>query len=443
MPHPERRGPPEGIATASLQFKIEPEGVRWLHAALGHQQETHLFNDDFPGPFTHLDYMVVQNQGQLIFVADLGLGAEFQERYGIGVGSEEDLAPLLQRYPEHYFVENNQRLVVARNGEIQGTIARVAEDRIIIQWGGQAGQVNLSEKTPVNSLAVSVDRFNLLVQRYVSSIWRNSSETNQKQMQFILELPGLPEGAIKTYLSTFEIVGRDFLEHPRNIDLDNGIGGYPRMREIIKGLILDTTDPDISRSFGTQPFNNKLVLATGAEGTGKSLYPKSLYWELRGRLGADVEYYRLPIDGMLVKFGEHTSDVIKTILDHAKQNEKNGVPTIIHLDSLQALVPPNHRSGRDVTVGPTGAELAHALNTVNPIILVLQDFGKVIGGQSHHVIVYGESREPRELLPEGVHRMFRRSVSLDNPNIDDLADILRVQIGTTRSFAEGTGHDLV
>lgn len=435
----ERKGPPEGIQTASLQFKIEPESVRWLFATLSNQPEVTLFNGEFFEPFTQLRYLVAQNQGQLVFAAQFGLGEDFRERYGSSIGSPEDLAPLLKRYPEHQFSPDNQRLVLLQSGQVLGMIARVAEDKLVIQRGGQAGQVTLSEQTPVNSLTVSIDKFNLLVQRYVNSIWRGSRESDQKQIQHILELPEIPEGATRTYLSTFEILGGKFAERPREVDLYEHIGGYPRMKAVIEGLVLDFTDPEASRGFGTQPFSNRLILISGNEGTGKSLFPKGLYWRLRLKVGDGIECYRLPFQDMFLQYGPHTATVAGTILDHTRQNEKNGVPTIVHLDGLQALISPYQRP--NVGMGPSAAEFNFMLHSVNPVLLLLRDFGRDIGGQSRHVIVYGESREPRERLPEVVSRMFRRSFSLDRPTVEDMADIIRVQIGTTRFFAEQTEHD--
>lgn len=400
---------------------------------------------EFPEPFKRLTYVAAQRQNQLILVVNLGLEQEFLEQFGSTVGTPEALAPLLNRYPQHEFSEDGQQLSIYRDGQVHGIIGRVEDNRIIIQQGGPAGQLAISPENPINSLTVGLDRFNLLVQRYVSAIWKASPETNQKNLQLTLGIPKLPEGTPRTYFSTFEIIGKRFLDHSRRVDLDKDIGGYPQMKALIRGLVMDLTQPESSRKFGTQPFANKFVLVTGDEGTGKSLFPKALDTMLRAVYGDKFEHYRLLFTDILTQYGLHAATVVKTILDHIRENERKGIPTLLHLDNLEQLIPPHQRvrsvNGSQVFISPSGPEFAYSMQTLTPIVNELRSFGSELGANSHHVVVYGESRTPREELPDGIKRVFRYSSSLSRPSIAYLADILRVQIGITRGFAERTGKD--
>lgn len=437
----ERRSPPEGTRTASLQLKIAPEGVNWAYATLRNQPRVVLYDDEFPDPFTHLTYTVGQTQNQLFFVAQFALGEEFRQRYPQGIGSAKDLSSLLQRYSQHQFSPDNQQLVVAKDGQIKGAIARVADNCIVIQRGGQVGPLKLSEQTPVNSLAVSLEDFNLLVQRYAGAIWKTSSETDQKQVQLVLSIPPASPGAVQTYLSTFEIMRQQGFEEerPRKLRLED-IGGYPSMRTGIQALIQDCTTPDVSRMYGTQPFANRFILVTGREGVGKSLWVKPLYWTLRSTF-KNIEYYRLHLDDLFTQYGPSAATVVETILNHARENEKHGVFTIVHIDYLEQLIQPGLRRNGDTTTTLTEAAINYSLKTINPVIVALGSFGRDLGGLSHHTILYGESRETRGLLPDAIKKTFRRAFALGDPTADDLVGILRAQIETTRGFALSTGHD--
>lgn len=444
MPSKEQKPVPENIATASMQFRLNPDTVPWLYAVLGNQPQVDLYNGEFPEPFRSLTYVAAQRQEQLLLVANLGLEPGFTEQHGSTIGAPEVLAPLLKRYPRHEFSGDGQQLTVFQeDGQVQGVIVRV-DDRVVIQRGGQAGQLILGDN-PINSLPLYFERFSLLAQRYISAIWNASPETNKKNLQLTLDIPQLPEGALKTYFSTFEIIGGRFRERPRLVDLDEDIGGYAPIKALMKSLVMDLMHPDSSRRFGTQPFSNKLVLICGDEGTGKSLFPKALGKRLRAECGDQFEHYRLRLADMLTQYGPHTATLVKTVLDHIRENEKKGIPTLLHVDNLDHLIPPHQRvrsvNGSQVFISPSGPELAYSMQTLTPLVTELRNFGVELGGNSHYVIVYGESRAPREELPEEVARTFRRSFSLGRPGVADLADILRVQIGITRGFAERTGKN--
>lgn len=440
----------ESLSTASLQFHIEPSRVPWVFAALNHQPEAILFKGGFPEPFTDLTYIAQANQGQLLFAAVLGVSEEFNSKYGQTIGSPEDLGVLLKRYPEHKFSPDGQQLIIHRNGQVHGIIVRINEKQILVQRGGQAGQLTLFEEgvNPINNLSVQLDRSNLLLQRYVSDIWRASPETNQKKLELVLDIPALPEGASETYFSTFQIIGGEFIERPRPLDLDDDIGGYPNLKAVMKSLFMDLTDPKQSRSYGTQPFSNRFVLITGSEGTGKSLFPKALDKMLRARFTkGSFEHFRLPFANIVNKYGHYSVIIVTTILNHIAENEKNGIPTLLHLDNLEKLVPPSQRINARINgdviyqTMPSDAEFKHSLQVINPIVEAIRKFGQDLGGDCHNIIVYGESRLPREDLPEGVSRTFRRSFRLDDPTPLDLAGILKVQTKITRRFAESTGID--
>lgn len=447
------RKPPksEGVSKASLQFRIEPARVPWIYAALQNQPQAVLFQGKFPEPFADLTYMARANQGQLMFAAVLGVSDEFNSRYGQTIGSPEALAVLLKRYPDHEFSPDGKQLVIRKGGQIHGVIARINEKQILVQRGGQAGQLTLSEEgvNPINNLSVQLDSSNLLVQRYVSAIWKASPETNQKNLELVLDIPALPEGTRETYFSTFGIIGREFVERPRPLDLDEDIGGYTNLKATIRSLFMDLTNPNLSRSYGTQPFSNRLVLITGPEGTGKSLFPKALDAMLRKHFKKEgtFEHFRLPLADIVNKYGPYSAMVITTILNHILENEKNGIPTLLHLDNLDKLVLPNQRvnarTNGDVIYKtmPSDAEFQYSLQTITPTVQAIRKFGQDMGGDCHNVIVIGESRLPREDLPEGVSRTFRRSFSLDKPTPADLTKILMVQTNITRKFAQPTGID--
>ena len=128
------------------------------------------------------------------------------------------------------------------------------------------------------------------------------------------------------------------------------------------------------------------------------------------------------------------------MLERVALNEKNGVPTLLYLDRLDELIPPYQRTNGGSET--PSVEVSHSMQTRNPVINVLREFGTDLGGDIHHLIIFGESRAPRDYLPEGVQRMFRRVVSLE-PMVQDLTEIVAVQISQTRRNAEKTGHNPV
>src|SRR3989344_379164 len=437
-------------APASLQLRILPERIPWIYASLMNQQELPLYEDVFPDPFKGLDIRIRQNQEELAFTATFGIGDDFNLQHGATIGSKETLSPLLTRYKEYEFSPEGNQLIVVKDGDVHGIIVK-NDNTITIHRGKPVGSIKLPKDGEINALSIYLDQFNLLVQRYVSAIWKASPETNQKKFQLLLDIPQLPDGALQTYFSTFEIVAKDFRARPRPLDMDDDIGGYPQVKSEIKGLFLDLTQPNESRKYGTQPFSNKFVLVTGDEGSGKSLFPKTLDAMFRKKFGDKFEHFRLPLSDMLTQYGRFTATIVNTILNHVKENEKKGIPTLLHLDNLEALVPASQRlTTVNLLRSPTiiqqrpslsDAEFNYLLQTINPIVEAFRQLGRDLGGESHNVIVYGESRIPREDLPEGVSRTFRRSRSLDKPTVQDLQDILRIQINTSRKFAAATQHD--
>lgn len=444
-----------GLPTANFQLRMEPSRIPWIFALLKSQPQVDLCNEAFPEPFRKLSYFLRYSQNQLILASALEIGDDFKTRYKKTVGSPEDLKPLLKRYPKHEFSPDGTQLAVFdKEGQIQGVIVRT-KDQIVIQRGGGAGQVTLDEENsrPVNNLSIHLDNFNLLIQRYVNAIWKASPETDKKKFQLILDIPAIPRGALATYFSTFEIIAGQFQGNSRPIDLDEQIGGYPPVKTAIRNLFLNQTQPEKSRSYGLQPYANKFLLVTGSEGTGKSLFPKALDKMLKDyyKDSKKYQYFRLSFADILRKYGSQTVAVVTTILEHIRENEKKGIATLLHIDNLEYLIPQyqrpreiNANSGSEYPnyfqsqVPPSDAEFAYALQALEPVIDVIRQFGKDIGPDSHNIIVYGESRIPRDFLPEGIARTFRRTFSLDKPTAADVCDILKVQINITRSFAQGT-----
>lgn len=88
---------------ANFQFQINPERIPWIHASLMNQQEILLYNGEFPEPFYHLSYQVSIKQNELIMLAVLGTGDDFNEQVGEGLGTEKDLSALTKRYSNHQF----------------------------------------------------------------------------------------------------------------------------------------------------------------------------------------------------------------------------------------------------------------------------------------------------------------------------------------------------
>jgi len=440
----ERRNGEQG-PRASFQFRLNPERIGWIHAALSSQPEVTLYDGDFPEPFSRLSYLAALRGNELTLRVILEPDESFNQKYGQTVGTEEDLSPLLTRYQKYNFSEGKDSVQVFKEDQLAGTIYRSQDGKIVIQKGGQAGQLPISPDSPVNNLSIYLDQFNLLAQRYISAIWKAIPESDQKQMQLVLSLPQIPEGALTAYFSTDEIITKEFASHPRPVMLDD-IGGFSRIKETIMGLLMDLTDPETSRRFGTQPFSNKFILITGDEGTGKSLFPKAIDALMRKALGENVEHFRLPFEDIIAKYGPHADTVVTTVLNHVRENERKQIPTLLHLDNLESLVHPIDRatirsrgdSAGNLTVST--AEFSYYLQVVNPIIVVLRDFGQELGARSQHVIVFGESRLKREDHPEAVSRTFRRAFHLD-PTVDDLAETLIAQVRTTRSFAASTAVD--
>lgn len=441
------------MPTASLQLRVEPSRVPWIYSILKTQPQVELYNGDFPEPFGKLIYLSRLSQNQLSLVSVLQAGDEFKAEYKDTVGLPKDLEPLLKRYPKHKFSPDGTQLAVFdKEDQIQGVIARNG-NQIVIQRGGGVGQLILAKENsnPVNDLSILLDNFNLLIQRYVNAIWKSSPETDKKKFQLILDIPNIPEGAPQAYFSTFEIIAKEFRGNSRTVGLNEHIGGYPNVKTAVASLFIDQTQPEKSRSNGLQPYANKFLLITGSEGTGKSLFPKALDKMLRDHYGKKFEHFRLPFADMLRKYGSYTPVLVATILDHVRENEKKGIATLLHIDNLEHLIP---QYQRPKTIGlnpnleyqgyyqsqtpPSDAEFNYTLQTLEPIIDVIRQFGKEIGANSRNVIVYGESRVPREFLPEGIARTFRRTFNLDKPSATDTCDILRVQINSTKEFAQST-----
>lgn len=447
------------MPTANLQFRIEPARIPWIYSVLRNQPQVELYNGDFPEPFEKLIYALHLSQNQLALVSQLQIGDEFKTRYGATVGSPEDLDLFFKRYPKHELSPNGTQLAVFdKKDQVQGVIARTGS-QIIIQRGGGVGQLTLPKEknsNPVNDLSNLLDEFSLLIQRYVGAIWKSSPETDKKKFQIIFDIPAMPEGALRTYFSIPEIIVKEFQESSRPVELNEGIGGYPDVKTAVENLFLNQTQPERSRSYGLQPYGNKSLLATGSEGTGKSLFPKALDKMLRDHYGKNYEYLRLPFADMLRKYQFYTVDVVTTVLEHIRENERKGVVTLLHFDNLEHLTPQHQRLG-EVNVNYLSSseyqnyyqsqnslsdvELNDNRRMLEPIVEVIRQFGKEICPNSQYTIVYGESRVPREFLPEGIARTFRRTFSLDKPTTADVHDILRVQINSTKEFAQSTGRN--
>lgn len=422
--------------SASFQFRFDPDKIDWLYARILNLPMVELYKGSFPEPFTDLTYVAQMNQGRLFIAALLGIGTDFTARYGPTVGTTEDLSPLIRRYPDAKFTPDGQRLMLIKDDQIQGVIARPDENHLVIQRDG--GQ--LEAGSPINALATQIDQANLLVQRYISAIWKADPEFTHRHLSMrILNIPYLPENALRTYFSTFEILGEKFRVHPRPVDLDEDIGGYTALKDAIRSLVLDLRKPEISVAFGTQPFSNRFLLVSGETGRGKSLLAKAIDHLLRAIYGDSLESFELPLTDMITQFGTNTVDVVQTIFDHVRENDRNGVPTFLHLDGMQALIP--FRQSSNQLASYSEAELSYSLQTLNPLHLAIRSFGSDIGQRSQYVTVFGESRAPREQLPDAVARTFRRAYSVDHIPEKDYISILMVHIRTIRSFAQRVGSD--
>lgn len=429
---------------ANFQFQVNPERVPWIHASLMNQQEVMLYNGEFPEPFYHLSYQVSVRQNELIMLAVLGAGDDFNEQVGEGLGTEKNLSALTKRYDEHQFSPDNKALVLIKNGEIKGAVSRHPNGSIIIQRGGQAGKAEISDQTPVSDLANNLNQFNTLIQRYVNAIWNSASETNRKQFQLALVLPQIPDGAPRTYFSVYENLSPDFIYFPRPVAF-NEIGGHQKLKDVLKGLYVDMTDPDTSRKFGTQPFSNKFILVSGEEGTGKSLFARAIDSLMREKFSDNFEHLRLSIEDLITKYGRYAPQVVETVLAHVRENEKAGVKTLLNIDSVHALIPPTQRqfatNGKVEWIAPVSqGEFSFYLETANPIISSLRSLGREIGADSRNIIVFGESRAPSQALPEGIRKSFRRAFHLD-PTPDDTREIIMAQINVTRQYAGKTNFD--
>lgn len=414
--------------TASFSVLFDSEKAGWLHASLINQPEVPLFEGKFIEPFDSLRIAVMRLQNKVTATALLSIDSAYTESFGFSIGSEQVIKSMQKRYPECQLSEDRQHLVILKNEKLLGGISRTDEGHILVHMGGKMGSFELSDNTPVNDITIGVNQFTLLLQRFVGYTWQNLPELRNRQVSLVLDLPQASEDESKTYFSTFEIIGKEFRGHPREVDLETGIGGFQPVKDVIKSLVLDLTDPDKSRGFGTQPFSNRFISITGKEGTGKSLFSKALDTILR-RVLKENDYFHLPINDIVQKYGAYAHFVVKTVLDHIEENEKAGIVTVLHLDNLEKLCQPDTQTAYIVYQ-----------TTALPIVGILRDFGQRLGPNSHNVLVLGESRVARADLPEGVQKIFRRSFEL-KPTAKDLSDALRVQIATTRQFAQKSGID--
>ncbi len=416
---------------ASLQLVVYPHAGEWIYAILQNQPQTELYDGSFVDPFESLNVTVTRQERQLAIVATIGVGHVFNQDHGPGIGSKNSLAPFLNRYPQSELSQDGRLLIVKRNNQPYALISRADDDYIRIIRGGQAGQLVASDERPVNNLKVHLDEFAILTQRYVSALMK-TSDGNQRQvvLDLVNKWTDLSEGTVSAYLASFEITGQRFMTHERPVDLDSEIGGFPNVKAAIRGLYLDLTDPERSRAFGTQPFSNRFILLSGAEGTGKSLFLKALNNMLQKEFGVGYQHFRLPITDILQNYGPRSRAVLESVLEHVRENEKDGITTLLHLDKLDALIPAYNNQ----------PEYEAYTQTVAPIVMALKEFGQTLGAASHNVVVIGESRAPQAHLPEGVQRTFRRIFRLE-PTRQDLTEALAVQIRTSKSFAERTDVD--
>ncbi len=426
-----RTGQKNSQAPASLELIIGKPEQEWLYAALANTPRVDLFNGLFVDPFTAFRYTVAAVQGQLVLQAQLSVSGEFSAAFGKGIGSREMLETLLSRYDSHQFMEGDSGLVVAKQNQPVGLIARTDEG-ITIMRGGQVGAVTLES---LNNLSVNIALFNLLVQRYVNSVWRAFPDSARVSVPISLTVPQFPDGTLQTYLSTFEIIGPQFSETSRPVTWE-GIGGHRVAKEMAKGVFVDLAEPDVSRRMGTNPYSNKPFLLTGEEGSGKSLIVKALATMMVERFGGDgFEYYRLPLAKMLVKDGQNSAAIAETIFRRSLDNEKRGIKTLVHLDNLEHLTPYSPAS-QQLFANPQFQYLI-----AGPLVSVIKEYLLTVGTYSEHVAIVGESRIQRELLPEGVSRGFRRVSDVDKLSKEDRAEVLKVQLALSRHFAVSTGAD--
>lgn len=417
---------------ASLELIIGKSEQEWLYAALANTPKVDLFNGPFVDPFTSFRYTVAAVQGQLVFQAQLGVSGEFSAAFGNGIGSKEMLETLLSRYDSPpQFIEGDRGLVVANQNRPVGLIVRT-DDGVTIQRGGQVGPVAFDS---LNALPINMALFNILVQRYVNSVWRAFPDSARVSVPISLTVPQFPDGTLQTYLSTFEITGPQFVENTRPVAWDD-IGGHMIAKEMAKGVFVDLAEPDVSRRIGTHPYSNKPFLLTGEEGTGKTLIVKALATMMVERFGGDgFEYYRLPLAKMLVKDGQNAAALANTIFGRSLYNEKRGIKTLVHLDNLEHLTPYTP-AAQQLFANPQFQYLV-----VGPLVSVIKEYLHTVGTYSEHVAIVGESRIQRELLPEGVSRGFRRVADVDKLSKEDRAEVLKIQLALSRHFAASTGVD--
>ncbi len=355
---------------ASFQFVMSPSEVEKLHGALYVAPQAEIYNGQFIDPFSSLVMIVAKRQNQLVMQAEVEVDESFNLRYGSTIGDSEALKTLQKRYPQHQLSGDGTTFIALRKDQPVGVIQRVDEDRIIVRRGANAGPITLSEDHPVNDLKMEMDQFLLLTQRYVTSLMQ-ASDGNHREVNLVLDLPQLTEGALATYYSSFEIMAREFRARHRTLDLATEIGGFEKVKTVMRSLFIDLTDPDTSRKFGNQPFSNRFVLITGAHGTGKSLFPKALDTMLSDRFGKNFEHFRLPLNDMLRKYGGSTATIVNTILDHIRENERKGITTALHIDNLEALCPPDEQAGHAV--------LVKHMQINEPVVTAIREFGNDLG----------------------------------------------------------------
>jgi transitional endoplasmic reticulum ATPase len=104
------------------------------------------------------------------------------------------------------------------------------------------------------------------------------------------------------------------------------IGGLPRAKQAIAGLVSALKSPDLHKKWGTQPPNG--VLLYGPPGTGKTLLAMALARE------AEAVFFHVRVTNVVTKWYGDSLEVLQEVFAQVKESGR----CILFLDEIDALV---------------------------------------------------------------------------------------------------------
>lgn len=428
--------------TAQFNLRLLADQTAWTHASIQNAPEVVLYSGKFPPPlFKGFRYVVASRPSGIILQAALETTDEFRDRFGRTIGDKETLAPFINKYPQVAWTDDKTTMHIFNGDQMDGLIGLAANGTIIIQRGGPAGQIPITPRP--HDLANEIEPFHLMIQRLISAYWKAHPETRNRHMRLDLAIDQRPQGAAQTFYSTYENVASRFLAQARDVTTDD-IGGYAEPKAFIGSLMLDLADPKASRIVGSIPNVNKAVGITGADGVGKSLIVLAIARRMAELFKDGFKHYHLPLRDIVAEYGIFADDALKGVLDYVVALKKQGSAALVHLDNLDELVPPTNRNPFQQEGQPTMVVTDNEFNkwhqVASLITTALTTFDREMARDTGNIVVIGESRLPRNLLPQNIATLFRRYFNL-RPTPADLGEMLVAQMNKTKANTRDEGID--